>query len=126
MRLLIVSLVILLCGCKTYSPATSDEEIVTTLAQQWVDELVKKDFQKAWMYTSPSYRASRDVNTFKRTVAGALNWTDAKVKTVTCEADRCDVVTDITYSLPRFKLENTRPIERVWIKIDGKWWLYQK
>src|SRR5690606_38326491 len=113
-------------GCKTYSPGKTDEEIVTDLAQQWVDEVVKKDFQKAWMYTSPAYLASRDFNVFKRSLAGAANWTDGKVKPVTCEEDRCEVVTDISYSLPRFKLENTRPIERVWIKIDGKWWLYQK
>jgi hypothetical protein len=126
MRLLVAVLVVLLCGCVSTQSKKSDEEIVAELAQKWVDELVKKDFEKAWSYTTPGYRASQSVTVFKRSVAGALNWTDGKVRSVTCEADRCDVVTDISYSLPRFKLENTRPIERVWIKVDGKWWLYQK
>lgn len=91
-----------------------------------MDALVKNDFEKAWSFTSPAYRASRTVSMYKRGVAGALSWTDGKFESASCEDSRCEAKFTIDYSLPKFNIENSRMINNVWIKVDGKWWIYPK
>lgn len=113
-------------GCGTFGEKKTDEEIVAKKGQEWIEALVKNDFEKAWSYTSPAFRSANTVAAYKRRVGGALNWTDGRFESVTCEESRCEAKFYIDYTLPRYNISNTRLIDNVWIKVDGKWWLYQK
>lgn len=123
---LLLLMVALFAGCSNLGIKKSDEEIVAERVQEWADALVNKDFKKAWSYTTPGFRKANNVDVFKRGYAGALNWTAARFKSAVCEQERCQVTFEIDYYFPKLKMKNTRALERVWIKVDGKWWLYVK
>lgn len=112
-------------GC-TFVGKKSDSEIVQNRAQMWVDALVNNDVPLAWRYTSPAFRQTNSAQAYTRWVGGAGNWTAGEVKDVVCENDKCVVKVQIHYSMPQFRLNNSRIIEQVWIRVDNNWWLYQK
>lgn len=123
---LFVLMVFVVTGCSVMGPPKSDEEIVTQRGQEWLNALVKKDFKTAWGYTSPAFRSGNDVASYKLRVAGAADWVEAAVHSASCEESRCEVKYSIVYSLARLGVKNTQYRDNVWIKIDGKWWIYQK
>ncbi len=119
----ILILASLLPGCADNRPA---EDIVRERSQERLDFLMAKDVDSAYQYTTPGYRATTSATVFALRVGGAANWTEAKVDTVECEAEICQVQTLISYELKRFNMHNTRPMDEKWLKLDGKWYLYYK
>lgn len=113
-------------GCSTLGVKKSDEEVVRDRAQARADALLKGDVEAAWKYTSPTYRQGVGVKAYAANVGGIGNWTHAEVDNVACEENRCDVQVMVTYSIKKFNLENTRPLDEVWIKSDGQWWIFHR
>lgn len=114
---------LMLFGCSTLSGKTV-EEIVEKRAQARLDALLKHDVAGAWKYTSPTYRQRVTPEAYTASVAGLVNWSAAKVDTVVCSEERCEVRYLLTYTIPKMKMENTRPMNEIWIKTDGNWWIY--
>lgn len=126
LKLLMLSVLILAgSGCATMG-AKTPEDIVAQRSQARLDALLKGDLEGAWKYTSPTYRQRVTPGAYNANVAGAVNWTAAKVDRVECEEERCEVRYQLTYNLPQLKMENTRPMNEVWIKSDGNWWIYHR
>ncbi len=123
--ILCMTIAFLFVGCSTQS-SMSDEEIVRKRAQERLNALVAQDYEKAYSYASPGYRAGVSAGAHFPKFAGAGSWTKGIVKEVTCAGDVCDVKTSISYTLLRLNLTNTRPMSQRWIKVDGKWWIYHK
>jgi hypothetical protein len=115
--------VVLLQACTDKRPA---EEIVRERAQERLDLLMAKDVEAAYQYTTPGYRATTSAQVFALRVGGVPSWTEAKVDTVTCEEEICQVKTLISYEIKRLKMQNTRPMDEKWLKSDGEWYLYYK
>ncbi len=126
MKKIVLGLALVLCGCSSLGPQKTDEEIVAERAQSWLNALLDKKVHRAWEFTSPGYRASSTPGAYMKHVAGAGSWKEAEVQHVECEEERCEVRYLITYELPQFGVKNTRPLNSVWIKVNDKWWLYQK
>jgi hypothetical protein len=117
----------LLSGCGILGQKKTDEQVVAERGQAWLDALVKKDFKKAWGYTTPGFRSSNDVDVIRRKFGGALSWTAGRFGAVVCvEELRCEAKYEIDYSMPQYSLNSTRVLDSVWIKVDGKWWVYVK
>lgn len=107
----------------------SPEEIVTERSQERLDALMKKDLGSltiALEYTTPSFRQHTKPGEYNSRVAGRGFWNAAKVNSVSCEENVCDVVVDITYTSPQLGVPITRPLDEKWINIDGGWWIYHK
>jgi hypothetical protein len=113
-------------GCTTLKNEKSDEKMVRERSQARLNALLAQNIAAAWEYNSPAYKKSSNLKAFQMRVAGSGSWEDAKVDSVECEEERCKVQSIVTYYLPVMKLRNTRPIDEVWIKVDGQWWIYQK
>ncbi|MCK9246788.1 MAG: hypothetical protein M0P11_07530 [Anaerolineaceae bacterium] len=127
LRTFTVAATLLLAACAgTGLSGKTPEQIVEQRAQQRLDALMAWDLNKALEYTSPAYRSRVSKNQYGSRYLGVSNWTEAKVESVSCKEDRCDVKTMITYEMVRPKITNTRPRDEVWIKVDGQWYIYHK
>lgn len=114
-----------LSGCASLSNK-SDEDIVKERAQARYDALIKGNIKAAREFTAPTYRQRVSVEGYQSVMGGVGNWKKAEVSSVKCEEERCEVTGLITYTIPRMKMENTIPLDDVWIKTDGKWWVYHR
>jgi len=109
-----------LSGCTSQTP----EEQVTTRAQARLDALMAGDFEKAFSYLAPALREASSVGRYGSRYAGVVNWKEARVESVVCEPERCDVKSSVRYEIIRPRFENTRSFEEVWIEIGGVWYIY--
>lgn len=123
---LLICLIVAVTGCASLGGSKSSEDIVKERSQKRLNLLIKKDTEKAWTYTSPSYRQRISAENYKNQVAGIVSWIDAKVVQVRCEEERCAVTYDLTYKMDKFNLTNTRPMEEVWVKLENQWWIYHR
>lgn len=112
-------------GC-ALQMAKSDEDIVRQKAQQRLDALLAKDFEKAYSFASPAYRKNVSLNRHKPKVLGATMWIKGEIMSVDCKSDYCDVRSKILYRSPQVRMDLPTEIENRWIKIDGQWWIYHK
>lgn len=110
--------------------AASAQDTVGMRAQQRVDLLVASQFDKAYNYLLPSYRALNSLESYRNQFGGGAKWVNPRVGKVQCESEaRCTVTVDLGVLVvaPGF---GTRPIPstmfETWLKEDGQWWYYQK
>jgi len=117
-------------GCAAFQPETP-EEIVTRRAQERWQALIKGDFDKAYSYTQPGYRAVVSPENYAKTLsAGRGMWKEVQIFKTECEADRCTVNLQLTSKnvVPRFARaipELKGFLNETWIKDQGQWWFYQ-
>jgi len=124
-------------GCAQIREMTlADDETVLQRSQARMDLLISKEFEKAYQYMSPGYRARKSLNQFRLENAGVTTWVEAVSRSAECIEDRCKVFTDLTYQtragtglrpseLGRQQRRTlTRTFEERWVRIDGTWWFY--
>lgn len=114
----------------TTPPAASAEQTVSARAQQRVDLLVASQFDQAYNYLLPSYRALNTPESYRNTFGGGAKWIKPKVSKVKCETEeRCAVTVELGVLVvaPGF---GTKPVAstmfETWLKEDGQWWYYQR
>jgi hypothetical protein len=73
----------LLAGCASQPPATP-QDIVRARAQERIDLVHNKDYDKAYGYLLPSYRKLNDAGTWGRRFGNGAKWVDPKVASVKC------------------------------------------
>lgn len=116
-----------LAGCAALQPKTA-EETVRQLAEERWDALIKGDFDKAWTYTQPAYRAVVKQTDYRKRFNAAGQWRGAQVHDATCEAERCKVRIRLTTRVltPPFQgQELVGGIDETWVREEGRWWYYQ-
>ncbi len=112
------------------TPPASVEQTVSERAQQRVDLLVASQFDQAYNYLLPSYRALNTAESYRNTFGGGAKWIKPKVSKVKCETEeRCAVTVELGVLVvaPGF---GTKPVAstmfETWLKEDGQWWYYQR
>ncbi|WP_313080235.1 hypothetical protein [Pulveribacter sp.] len=122
----------LIAGCAgpTVKTAATPEEIIRERAQVRAELVQKREYEKAYAYLAPSYRALNDTQAYRNTFGGGVEWVDPKVSKVKCpDADRCIVEIDmaVRVAAPGF---GSKPIPHTlfetWIEEDGQWWYFQR
>ena len=117
----------LLAGCATSFEAATPENAVKQRAQARWDVLLKYDFDAAYKFTAPSFRAVTQVKSYANRFGSAANWSAAKVSNANCEAERCTVSVEVT-AVPLSQITAGAPVtvnlEEVWIREANEWWLY--
>ena len=120
-----VSLAVL-AGCGGIAEQQTPEERVADRAQERRMAMIDGDFEKAYEYLSPGYRANTSLNAWKGRFGGAVNWTDAEVRSVECEDDdACTATVLLSYrvSMPQGgDREGRRPFDEQWVRSEGEWW----
>lgn len=117
-----------LAGCATMS--SKPEEVVRARATQSWKAMVANDLDKAYAYTTPSYRAATPLIRYKSNFGGAVKWTDAEVASVKCETeDKCvaqmKVTAIVTMNLRRGSIPPiVNYFDETWLRENGQWWLF--
>ena len=62
-----------MAGCASLSTKTPEQEVAELAQQRW-DLLVNGDFDKAYQFTQPGYRALASVDDYKKRFGGAGRW----------------------------------------------------
>ncbi len=99
------------------------ERVGQRAVQRW-QALIAGDFQKAYNYLSPGYRAVTSYGAYRGHFGRAVAWTGVSLQGVTCKKDVCDVKVDIEYrALGRIKLPGNARLREKWVRASGDWWL---
>lgn len=119
----LAALLLVLAGCAdNASPDNVDRRSV----ERW-NYLIAHQAEKAYDYLTPGFRATQPRDIY----AAAMNtrpvqWTSVKFNHKECDAERCTVGVDVTYSitLPHFgrPTEGSRLQTETWIRIKGAWY----
>lgn len=121
--------VVFLAGCATAYRSGTPEAIVKEKATARWQAMIDGDFATAYKFTPPSYQALTTADRYRNRFGGAANWIDAKVISVECEPDRCEVALTVKAYLPTITYVRepaSTTVREVWIKESGDWWLYQR
>ncbi|QXL83550.1 hypothetical protein [Comamonas sp. NLF-1-9] len=126
---LVIAGALALGGCASAPPA-QPQDIVRARAQERVDLLLARNFDQAYDYLAPSYRALNDRKAYRNRFGTGAAWVEPKVTQVKCdEVDRCVATVELGVLVvaPGF---GGKPIQsemfETWIKEDGQWWFYQR
>lgn len=118
------AVLVLLAACQ---PAPEPDPAHVRAQARW-DHLIAGEYDQAWEYFTPGYRETAPVEQYVASIQRRpVKWEQAEVVSSDCEESRCEVVVEISYSIPsgRAGLETvrpTRPIREAWIFSDGQWW----
>ncbi|WP_051236195.1 hypothetical protein [Ottowia thiooxydans] len=120
----------LVAGCAGFSPKTPEEEVRARAEARW-DSLVKRDFDKAYSYAQPGFRAVVTPEAYKQRFGSAGSWKGAQIHEATCEAARCTVRVRLTtaINIPRFSQTIPEVVgyhSEVWVRDGGQWWFFEK
>ena len=121
--LAVVVLAVLTAACATLGPTSPNEEkvkVVTERATARWKAIIGKDFAAAYEYLSPASRTTVTRAGFS-TIASRLEYKDAKVIEVTCDAETCKVKLLITYDAKMMKGVHS-PLEESWVIDKGQAW----
>ena len=116
-------------GCATISSPTTPENIVSQRAQQRVDWLLDRKYDKAYEYLAPSYRALNNLESYRGQFGDGAKWIEPKVAKVECPTeDRCNVMVKLKILVvaPGFSKPINSNIFETWLKEDGEWWYFQR
>jgi hypothetical protein len=120
--------VCLLFGCAGVVPgpdsvsgrvASSESQVSARAETRW-QAMAAKDLDQAYEFLSPGSKAANPLELFKSKTR-LLDWRPAKVRSASCEADKCSVKLEITFFDRRLG-ELTTVYEETWIKDAGNWW----
>ncbi len=114
-----------LAGCVDKA---NPDNVDTRSVERW-NFLIAHQAEKAYDYLSPGFRSTRS----RETYAAAMNsrpvqWKAVKFNSKECDAERCKVRVDVTYSLALPGLagksaETTSTQSETWILMDGEWYI---
>lgn len=119
---------LLLAGCAN----TADPDNIDRRAVERWNYLIEHKAEQAYDYLSPGFRTTQT----REDYAAAMNnrpvqWKEVAFDRKECEAERCKVYVNVSYSVPvaaaKGKIaSNTRSITETWILVDGDWYLLPK
>ena len=121
--LAVAVLAVLTASCASLRPDSPNEEkvkVVTERAAARWQAIIGKDFAAAYEFMSPASKATVTPAGFK-TIASRLDYKEAKVNQVTCDAETCKVKLLITYDAKMMKGVHT-PLEEAWVIDKGQAW----
>lgn len=117
-----------LSACSALAPA-SPEQIVTQRASARWQALIAGDLQKAYTYTTPSYRALTSFERYSAGLGSVATWTGAEVLRVECETEKCTAVVKVqarTMLAKPFNATISTGVDETWLLENGQWWLHQR
>lgn len=108
--------------------ASAEDSVRERSAKRW-EALIAGDFDSAYHYATPSFRKVQLRERYRNLFGNAARWTSAKVTSVVCNEDACDVRVSVemkvyvgfTKGLPSYTVVNEK-----WVREEGKWWYFHK
>ncbi len=121
-----VALALLLGGCNRDSTAEVDKRAV----ERW-NYLIAHQAEKAYDYLTPGTRETQTRESYARSMNNRpVAWTAAKFNRKECDADRCKVYIDVTYSvvMPSVgkPVQTTSTQSETWVHVNDGWYFLPK
>lgn len=111
-------------GCASLT-ATPEERVTQRAQARWT-ALVAGQFDKAYQYLSPAYKAAVPADRYRARFGGAASWQNAQVLAASCGPDKCDVKIRVRVKLATGgNLAIDTEVQETWLLDDGQWWLFQ-
>ncbi|BAO43429.1 hypothetical protein [Thiolapillus brandeum] len=116
----------------TQSATKTREQQVAQRAQEHMDALIARNWEKAYAYLPPATRQLKPLQVYaNRMNGGAMLRTAADIKEVDCEENVCTVTIDLAYiytgTIEAMRGRETRSLlKEKWILSQGNWWLAEK
>ena len=104
------------------------QDLVKLRANDRWTALVAGDFDKAYGFITPGFRAVVPTSTYRSRTGAAVKWVGAEVNQITCpEPGKCDVQIRMDY-VPvlggRSGAKYTTYLDEAWLLEDGQWWIH--
>jgi hypothetical protein len=122
-----IGVALLLSGC---ADKANPDNVDKRAIERW-NYLIEHNAEKAYDYLTPGTRNTKS----REDYAGAMNtrplqWKAVKFKSKRCDADRCTVLIDVTYTMPVARIakpiESTTTQQETWILVGGEWFYLPK
>lgn len=134
-----VSTSLLVAGCAVNAPgaigiATTSsvkaEDAVKSRAQKRIDLLMANNYEGAYTYLTPGYRALNNAESYRNRFGSGAKWVNPQVNSVKCEeTERCRVTVKLGILVAAQGFIN-KPVDstmvETWLLEDGQWWYYQR
>ncbi len=123
--LALAAVLLTLAGCANKAnPDNVDRRSV----ERW-NYLIAHEAEKAYDYLTPGYRTTKTRDAYAIAMNGRpVQWKAAKFMGKKCDADRCKVAVDVTYSMNMPALhkttEATSTQSETWILVNGEWYFF--
>jgi len=127
----LAALLVALAGCNTNSDPTADVE--KRAVDRW-NFLISHQAEKAYDYLSPGTRETQTRESYATAMnSRPVRWTAAKYNHKECDADRCKVYIDVSYSLTMpgagaigKPIESTSTQTETWVRVKDDWYFLPK
>lgn len=117
-----------LAACSTMAPAAPQDQVRLRANERW-KHMVAKEFDKAYAYSTPAFRAVVTPDTYRDRFGPAVTWISAEVVRVNCpEPEKCVAVVRLDYSplLNRTRGQTfSTHFDETWLLEDGQWSIFQ-
>ena len=127
----LAALFVALAGCNTNSDPTADVE--KRAVDRW-NFLISHQAEKAYDYLSPGTRETQTRESYATAMnSRPVRWTAAKYNHKECDADRCKVYIDVSYSVAMpgagavgKPIESTSTQTETWVRVKDDWYFLPK
>jgi hypothetical protein len=124
-------LLVALAGCNTNKDPTADVEKRAT--ERW-NFLIAHQAEKAYDYLSPGTRETQTRENYAKAMnSRPMQWINAKFNRKECDADRCKVYIDVSYSIAMpgagaigKPIESTSTQTETWVRVKDDWYFLPK
>lgn len=127
-RWLALSAVLALTACASLSSKPPPEQVRQRATERW-QALVGGEFNRAYTYTTPGFRAVVSPDSYRNRFGGAVIWLGSEVIDVNCpDTDRCvtHVRIDFKPAMGRkFDTKMSTHVDETWLLQEGQWWFFQ-
>lgn len=119
---------LVLGGCATV-PTGKPEDVVAERAGARWKHLLAKEFDKAYAFIVPGYRAVVTADAYRGRIGSAVKWVDADVYAVECpEPQKCIAKIKLTF-VPALNQAGggtfSTHFDETWLQENGNWWIFQ-
>jgi len=117
-------LALVVSGCASLKQPTAESRLAERAEQRW-QALIAGDFDQAYEYETPGYRAVYSKKAFQNRFGQNIRWQNVQVRDVTIADDMAEVLVLIGFqalSPGGHPIDGERPIWERWQLVDGKWW----
>jgi hypothetical protein len=126
-RGLVLSACLALAACASVSTVSPQDQVRQRAKEHW-QALVAGEFNRAYTYIIPSYRAVVSADRYRGHFGTAVSWLGNEVLDVNCpETDRCVARSRIDFRPTlsrRMNLKFDTYVDETWLFQDGQWWLF--